>query len=148
MGHGILAPDSRTKKFTGRAVVLAGMKTIIEPFRIRTVEPIRMTERPEREVLMKEAHHNLFLLQARDVMIDLLTDSGTGAMSTKQWAAIMTGDESYAGSDSFRELETVVRKMTGYQHVLPVHQGRAAERIMFHILAKPDSADSRSKRTF
>ncbi len=130
---------NRTAKFTRQPVVEGGMKTIIEPFRIRTVEPIRMSTRPEREAMLEQAHHNLFLVQARDVMIDLLTDSGTGAMSTKQWAAIMTGDESYAGSDSFRELETVVRKMTGYKHVMPVHQGRAAERIMFHILAQPDS---------
>lgn len=111
------------------------MKTIIEPFRIRTVEPMRMTTEPERAELLARASFNLFQLQARDVMIDLLTDSGTGAMSTTQWAAMMTGDESYAGSSSFFELEETVRELTGYKHVFPVHQGRAAERIMFQILA-------------
>jgi len=115
------------------------MKTIIEPFRIRTVEPIRMTTRTERESALESAHHNLFQLAACDVMIDLLTDSGTGAMSTKQWAAMMTGDESYAGGASFYELESVVQDLMGFKHVLPVHQGRAAERIMFRILADEGS---------
>src|SRR5262249_6604738 len=89
-----------------------------------------------RELLLRGAHFNMFGLRARDVMIDLLTDSGTGAMSTLQWAAIMTGDESYAGCESFYELERVVREMTGKRHVFPVHQGRAAERIAFGTLAK------------
>lgn len=110
------------------------MKTIIEPFRIRTVEPIRMIPQPEREQALTAAHHNLFQLRARDVMIDLLTDSGTGAMSTRQWAAMMTGDESYAGSDSYFELQSVVRDLTGYRHVFPVHQGRAAEHILFEVM--------------
>ncbi len=110
------------------------MKTIIEPFRIKTVEPLRITSREERERALKQAHFNLFGLKARDVIIDLLTDSGTGAMSTRQWAALMMGDESYAGSESFFELEQVVRDLTGYRHVIPVHQGRAAERILFGIL--------------
>lgn len=113
------------------------MRTIIEPFRIHTVEPIRITTEPERKRALEAAHWNLFGLRARDVIIDLLTDSGSGAMSTKQWAAIMTGDESYAGSESFYELEATVRELTGFRHVLPVHQGRAAERILFTILAKP-----------
>jgi tryptophanase len=112
------------------------MQTIIEPFRIHTVEPIRITSEAEREKLLRAAHFNLFTLRARDVMIDLLTDSGTGAMSTLQWAAIMTGDESYAGCESFYELEKVVKDLTGYAHVFPVHQGRAAERIAFGTLAK------------
>ena len=112
------------------------MRTIIEPFRIHTVEPIRITTEAEREIALEAAHWNLFGLRARDVIIDLLTDSGTGAMSTKQWAAIMTGDESYAGSESFYELESTVRELTGFRHVFPVHQGRAAERILFTILAK------------
>ena len=109
------------------------MKTIIEPFRIRTIEPLRMTTAAERQLALERAHYNLFGLRARDVLIDLLTDSGTGAMSTLQWAAIMTGDESYAGSESFYELEDVVRRLTGYRHVFPVHQGRAGERIVFQI---------------
>jgi tryptophanase len=109
------------------------MKTIIEPFRIRTVEPLRVTSRAERQAALERAHYNLFGLRARDVMIDLLTDSGTGAMSTTQWAAKMMGDESYAGGESYFELQEVVRNLTGYPHVFPVHQGRAAERILFQI---------------
>ena len=112
------------------------MRTIIEPFRIHTVEPIRLTTRAEREQALDLAHHNLFGLRARDVIIDLLTDSGTGAMSTDQWAAIMKGDESYAGSESFFELESTVRALTGKKHIYPVHQGRAAERILFSIVAR------------
>src|SRR5271167_5256708 len=101
-------------------------KTIIEPFRIKSVEPIRWTIRAEREKLLKAAHYNLFLLPADDVLIDLLTDSGTGAMSTKQWGAIMEGDESYAGSRSFVRFKKSVQNIVGYKHVIPTHQGRAA----------------------
>ncbi len=110
------------------------MHTIIEPFRIKVVEPFRITTPAERTRILEAAHHNLFLVRAADVMIDLLTDSGTGAMSAQQWAAIATGDESYAGSTSFFELESVVRDLTGYRHVFPVHQGRAAERILFSVM--------------
>ena len=110
------------------------MRTIIEPFRIRTVEPIHFTTPEERAQRLAAAHWNVFGLRARDVMIDMLTDSGTGAMSTQQWAAMMRGDESYAGSDSFYELKEVIQDLTGYRHVFPVHQGRAAERIVFQIL--------------
>ena len=115
----------------------AAVKTILEPFRIKAVEPFRITTETERAHLLEQAHHNMFLLRAEDVMIDLLTDSGTGAMSAQQWAAIMTGDESYAGCRSFFELEAVVRELTGYRHVFPVHQGRAAERILFGVMVMP-----------
>ncbi len=112
-------------------------KTIIEPFRIKTVEPIRQTTRAEREQLLREAGYNLFLLPAEDVLIDLLTDSGTGAMSSGQWAGMMLGDESYAGAKSFYKFEAAVRRITGLRHVIPTHQGRAAERILFGSLLKP-----------
>ena len=112
-------------------------KTIIEPFRIKTVEPIRQTTRAEREVLLKEAGYNLFLLRAEDVLIDLLTDSGTGAMSSAQWAGMMLGDESYAGAKSFYKFEAAARRITGFKHIIPTHQGRAAERILFGSLLEP-----------
>jgi tryptophanase len=106
-------------------------RTIIEPFRIKSVEPLRFTTRAEREAALAAAGWNLFGLSATDVLIDLLTDSGTGAMSTEQWAGIMRGDESYAGSPSFARFEAVVTELTGFPHVIPTHQGRAAERILF-----------------
>src|ERR1700733_13788878 len=112
------------------------IKTIIEPFRIKSVEPIRWTTRERRQHLLSAAHYNLFLLHADDVLIDLLTDSGTGAMSTHQWAAIMEGDESYAGSRSFDRFRNSVQEIFGFKHVIPTHQGRAAERILFGVACK------------
>jgi tryptophanase len=113
------------------------MKTIIEPFRIKTTEPLKITTRAEREQKLDEARHNVFLLDAEDCCIDLLTDSGTGAMSTRQWAAMMLGDESYAGSRSWKRFETSVRDITGMRHVLPTHQGRAAEAILAECVLSP-----------
>lgn len=110
------------------------MATIIEPFKIKSVEPIHFTTREEREEILKKAHYNLFLVKAHDVLIDLLTDSGTSAMSSAQWAGMMIGDESYAGSDSFLRFEKTIRGITGMKYVIPTHQGRAAEKILFSIL--------------
>src|SRR5438477_3678923 len=110
------------------------MKTIIEPFRIKSVEPIRMTTPEQRERILREAGFNVFLIRAEDVIIDLLTDSGTGAMSSQQWAGIMQGDESYAGSPSFFHFEKTLQEITGFKHILPTHQGRASERILFELI--------------
>lgn len=109
------------------------MNTIIEPFRIKSVEPIHFTTRAQREELLQLAHNNTFLLHADDVIIDLLTDSGTSAMSSEQWAGIMRGDESYAGSPSFFRFEKTVKELTGMDHIIPTHQGRASEKILFSI---------------
>lgn len=106
-------------------------KTIIEPFRIKTVEPISLTTKSQRQRLLKNAHYNPFLLHSKDVIIDLLTDSGTSAMSINQWAGIMLGDESYAGASSWLKLEQTIHELTGLPHILPTHQGRAAERILY-----------------
>lgn len=112
-------------------------KFVPEPFRIKAVEPIRMTERHERARLLAAAGYNLFLIRAEDVYIDLLTDSGTAAMSEDQWAGIMIGDESYAGCDNFYHLETAIHDIFGFKHFVPTHQGRAAESVLFSILVRP-----------
>jgi tryptophanase len=114
-----------------------GWKTIIEPFKIKSVEPLGFTTRAERERALRDADWNLFSIPADKVLIDLLTDSGTSAMSAEQWASIMRGDESYAGARSFFRLEKTVRGLTGLKHVLPVHQGRAAERVLFSVAGGP-----------
>jgi len=110
------------------------MKTIIEPFRIKSVEPIYFTTKEERKTILEKANYNPFRIKAKDVLIDLLTDSGTSAMSSNQWAGIMQGDESYAGSSSFFKFEDSVRSITGMPYIIPTHQGRAAEKIIFTIL--------------
>jgi tryptophanase len=111
--------------------------TIIEPFRIKSVEALKLTTREERVEALRQADFNVFGLHADDVLIDLLTDSGTGAMSAAQWGGLMQGDESYAGSRSFFRFERAVRAITGFTYVIPTHQGRAAERILFHTVLKP-----------
>jgi tryptophanase len=110
------------------------MKTIIEPFKIKMVEPIQLTTPSQREAILRQAHYNLFQIRAEDVMIDLLTDSGTSAMSSEQWAGIMRGDESYAGARSWYHFESVLRELTGMPNILPTHQGRASERILFELV--------------
>ncbi len=118
-----------------------GERPIIEPFRVHTVQAISMPSREVREEALRRADYNLFGLRAEEVVIDLLTDSGTGAMSTKQWAGMMLGDESYAGSRSFFRFEEVVRDLTGFSEVIPTHQGRAAEKILFSVLVDEGQMD-------
>src|SRR6516225_8697098 len=113
------------------------MKTIIEPFKIKMVEPIKLTTPAEREAILRQARFNVFQIPAEDVLIDLLTDSGTSAMSSEQWAGMLRGDESYAGARSWYRFEQVLRDLTGMPHILPTHQGRASERILFELLGGP-----------
>ena len=111
-------------------------KVIIEPFRIKSVEPIALNNRNDRLEILDKAFNNLFLINSDDVIIDLLTDSGTGAMSSQQWAGIMIGDESYAGSNSFRRFNKTIQEFFGFEYVIPTHQGRAAEKILFDVMCK------------
>lgn len=113
------------------------MKTIIEPFKIKAVEALKMTTLEERQAVLRQAGYNLFRVPAEDVLLDLLTDSGTAAMSSRQWAAMMNGDEAYAGSRSWFRFEETVQRIFGFRHVIPTHQGRAAERILFTLTCKP-----------
>ena len=113
------------------------MKTIVEPFRIKMTEPLKIITREERVAKLAAAHHNVFLLDAEDCALDLLTDSGTGAMSAQQWAAMMLGDESYAGSRSWKRFEACVSEITGIEHIFPTHQGRAAEGILAECVLAP-----------
>lgn len=110
------------------------MKTIIEPFKIKTVEPIKFSTHDERRHILKEAKYNLFNIRSEDVIIDLLTDSGTSAMSAKQWSGLIDGDEAYAGSKSFFRFEKTTKKIFGFKNIIPTHQGRASERILFSII--------------
>jgi tryptophanase len=126
---------ARGGKFAG-----VRFETIIEPFRIHSVEPLRVTAEEERRAALESAHYNLFGLRASDVLIDLLTDSGTGAMSRDQWAALQHGDESYAGSPSWFVFLAAVQKLFPFRHVIPTHQGRAAERILFEVIGGPGRA--------
>src|SRR5436309_424123 len=124
----------------GRGVnrrTLIRMKTIIEPFKIKMVETIRLTTPEQREQALRRAHFNLFRIPAEEVIIDLLTDSGTAAMSAEQWAGMIRGDESYAGARSWYHFERVVGDLTGMPHILPTHQGRASERILFELVGGP-----------
>ncbi len=113
------------------------MTTIFEPFRIKSIEHIKVTTRKQRQEILEKAEYNLFSIAAEDVMLDLLTDSGTSAMSADQWGALMRGDESYAGAKSFFRFEKAVKDLTGMPYVIPVHQGRAAEKILFSVMAQP-----------
>jgi tyrosine phenol-lyase len=113
------------------------MRTIIEPFKIKMVEPIKITTPAAREAILRRAHFNAFQIPAEEVMIDLLTDSGTAAMSAEQWAGMLRGDESYAGARSWYRFEKVIRELTGMPHILPTHQGRASERILFELIGGP-----------
>ncbi len=110
------------------------MKTKIEPFKIKSVEPIAITTQAEREQYIKDAYYNTFYLKSEHITLDFLTDSGTTAMSSKQWAQLMDGDESYAGSRSFYKFESKLKEITGFKHIIPTHQGRAAERVLFNVI--------------
>lgn len=113
------------------------MKSFFEPFKIKAVEEIPITTKEQRANFIKEANYNLFSLKSEQITIDLLTDSGTTAMSAKQWAALMDGDESYAGSRNWYEFESIVKEITGFEYIIPTHQGRAAERILFNVIGGP-----------
>lgn len=132
----LLPEDNQNFSLSNMATEGKRFKTIFEPFRVKSVEPIRQTTREERERFLAQSNYNLFLVKAENVLIDLLTDSGTGAMSSSQWAGMMQGDESYACSASFYRFEAAIKDITGFDHIIPTHQGRAAERILFGTVLK------------
>src|SRR5690242_13811803 len=134
---GASAPSSSPPPSRAYPRAVDRWRTIIEPFRIHSVEPIRLTTVSQRDAALEAAGYNLFNLHADDVLIDLLTDSGTGAMSRDQWAAVQHGDESYAGSPSWYAFLDAVRELFPFRHVIPTHQGRAAEKILFSVLGRP-----------
>ncbi len=113
------------------------IKLPVEPFRIKVVEPIHQVSRQERERVLRQAGFNVFNIPAEKIFIDLLTDSGTGAMSSRQWAGMISSDESYAGASSFYRFQSAIQDITGYKYVIPAHQGRGAEHILFRMIAKP-----------
>ena len=124
------------------------MPRLLEPFQIKSIAPIRMTSRAERKRILERAFLNVFAIPARDVLIDLLTDSGTGAMSERQWSALMRGDESYAGAESFFRFAEAAQETTGLPHIIPAHQGRGAEKIIFEAFRQLGKSHAASNSLF
>jgi tryptophanase len=127
----MIATNGLLRENSSQDILRFLVKTVIEPYRVKVTEPIKFTSKEERARLLRTAGYNLFKLRAEDVIVDLLTDSGTSAMSAAQWSALMSADESYAGATSFFKFERAAQDLLGFPHILPVHQGRAAERLFF-----------------